>query len=80
MLFKHIAKALEGMPKIVEAYIILNWVRFDLEGQSYFFFSKIFSSKSDRVAMSCGVPQGSMLGPLPLNLYTLACIRSLRVK
>ena len=48
---------------------VLNWFRSYLEGQSY--FVTIGSYESDRVAMTCEVPQGSVLGPLLFSLYML---------
>ena len=48
---------------------VLNWFRSYLEGRSY--FVTIGSYESDRVAMTWGVPQGSVLGPLLFNLYML---------
>ena len=48
---------------------VLDWFRSYLEGQSYSFI--IGSYESDREAMACVVPQGSLLRPLLFNLYML---------
>ena len=48
---------------------VLNWFRSYLEGQSYFVI--IGSYESERVAMTCGVPQESVLGPLLFSFYVL---------
>ena len=48
---------------------VLEWFRSYLEEQSY--FVTIGSYESNRMAMTCGVPQGSVLGPLLFSLYML---------
>ena len=57
---------LNGMPTW---YHTNNWFRSYLEGRSY--FGTIGSYESERVAMTCGIPQGSILVPLLFNLYML---------
>ncbi len=48
---------------------VLEWFRSYLEERSY--FVTIGSYQSDRVALTCGVPQGSVLGPLLFSVYML---------
>ena len=48
---------------------VLNWFRSYLEGRSYCVV--IGSYESERLAMTCEVPHGSILGPLMFNLYML---------
>ena len=47
----------------------LNWFKSYLEERTY--FVEIGNCSSDKMAMTCGVPQGSILGPLLFNLYML---------
>ena len=49
--------------------VVLNWFKSCLEGQSY--FVTIGSYDSERMAMTCGVPQGSILGPLLFNFLLI---------
>uniref|UniRef100_A0A8C8DYC0 Reverse transcriptase domain-containing protein n=1 Tax=Oryzias sinensis TaxID=183150 RepID=A0A8C8DYC0_9TELE len=47
----------------------LSWLKSYLEDRKY--FVQIGSCVSDYMALTCGVPQGSILGPLLFNLYML---------
>ena len=47
----------------------LNWFRSYLENRNY--YVSIGNFVSNNIKMSCGVPQGSILGPLLFNLYML---------
>ena len=47
----------------------LNWFKSYLEHRKY--FVKIVNYVSDQMAMTCGIPHGSILGPLLFNLYML---------
>ena len=48
---------------------VLSWLRSYLENRS--FYVAIGNFKSEPMPLSCGVPQGSILGPLLFNLYML---------
>uniref|UniRef100_A0A3B1J4V1 Reverse transcriptase domain-containing protein n=1 Tax=Astyanax mexicanus TaxID=7994 RepID=A0A3B1J4V1_ASTMX len=48
---------------------VLNWLRSYLENRNY--FVTIGNFESDRIPLTCGIPQGSVLGPLLFNLYML---------
>uniref|UniRef100_A0A3B3HFB5 Reverse transcriptase domain-containing protein n=1 Tax=Oryzias latipes TaxID=8090 RepID=A0A3B3HFB5_ORYLA len=47
----------------------LSWLKSYLEDRKY--FVEIGSCVSDYMGLNCGVPQGSILGPLLFNLYML---------
>uniref|UniRef100_A0A3P9MAR3 Reverse transcriptase domain-containing protein n=1 Tax=Oryzias latipes TaxID=8090 RepID=A0A3P9MAR3_ORYLA len=48
---------------------VLSWLKSYLEDRKY--FVEIGSCVSDYMGLNCGVPQGSILGPLLFNLYML---------
>ena len=48
---------------------ILNWFQSYLQDRKY--FVSIGGYESERTTMTCGVPQGSILGPLLFNIYIL---------
>ncbi len=48
---------------------VLSWFRSYLVGRGY--VVAIDDHKSEQIIMTCGVPQGSILGPLLFNLYVL---------
>ena len=49
--------------------IVINWLKSYLQQRS--FFVAIGSHTSSPMSLNCGVPQGSILGPLLFNLYML---------
>ena len=48
---------------------VLNWFKSYIQDRDY--FVAIGNYKSERTKMTCGVPQGSILGPLLFNIYML---------
>src|SRR4029434_9541825 len=55
--------------------LVLNWFRTYLTGQGNFVALGDQSSKN--ICLTCGVPQGSIVGPLLFSLYMYALVLSL---